>query len=58
MVEGKRNSEIAAILHLSPRTVEKHAADILKELKVENRATAIVHAMELCAMAWDGALRD
>ena len=49
MVEGKRNAEIGIILHLSPRTVERHVADILAELGVENRATAIVRAMELCA---------
>jgi len=51
MMEGKRNVEIAAILHLSPRTVEKHVAEILAELAVENRATAIVRAMELGATA-------
>ena len=50
LVEGKRNGEIAAILKLSPRTVEKHVQDILNEFKVENRATAIVRAVELCAM--------
>ena len=49
MVEGKRNAETGIILHLSPRTVERHVADILAELGVENRATAIVRAMELCA---------
>jgi DNA-binding NarL/FixJ family response regulator len=49
MVEGKRNAEIGIILDLSPRTVERHVADILAELGVENRATAIVRAMELCA---------
>ena len=49
MVEGKRNAEIAAILGLSPRTVEKHVAEILVELKVENRATVILAAMEFCA---------
>jgi DNA-binding NarL/FixJ family response regulator len=49
MVEGKRNGEIATILHLSPRTVERHVADILAAMGVENRATAIVRAMELCA---------
>jgi DNA-binding CsgD family transcriptional regulator len=48
MAEGKRNAEIATILHLSPRTVERHVADILADLGVENRATAIVRAMELC----------
>jgi len=51
MVEGKRNAEIANILHLSSRTVEKHVAEILVELDVENRATAIIRAMELCAAA-------
>jgi DNA-binding NarL/FixJ family response regulator len=49
MAEGKRNAEIASILFLSPRTVEKHVAEILMDLKVENRATAIIRAMELCA---------
>lgn len=49
MTEGKRNGEIATILQLSSRTVEKHVQDILAELGVENRATAIIRAMELCA---------
>lgn len=49
MVEGKRNAEIATILCLSSRTVEKHVAEILLELGAENRATAIVRAMELGA---------
>jgi DNA-binding NarL/FixJ family response regulator len=46
MVEGKRNGEIGSILHISERTVEKHVAEILASLQVENRATAIVRAME------------
>lgn len=49
MVEGKRNAEIGRILCISPRTVEKHVAEILAVLKVENRATAILAAMEYCA---------
>jgi DNA-binding NarL/FixJ family response regulator len=49
MVEGKRNAEIASILCISPRTVEKHVAEILVAFKVENRATAILAAMEFCA---------
>lgn len=49
MVEGKRNGEIATILNLSSRTVENHVRDILKELMVENRATAIVRAIEYSA---------
>ncbi len=51
MVEGKRNAEIARILHLSPRTVEKHVAEILESFHAENRATVIIRAMELCAAA-------
>lgn len=51
MVEGKRNSEIAVILNISERTVEKHVAEVLARLQAENRATAIVRAMENCAAA-------
>jgi DNA-binding CsgD family transcriptional regulator len=46
MVEGKRNAEIARILSISPRTVEKHVVEILAGLKAENRATAILTAMD------------
>ena len=49
MVEGKRNAEIGRILNISERTVEKHVAEIFVEMKVENRATAIIRAMEFCA---------
>jgi DNA-binding CsgD family transcriptional regulator len=51
MTEGKRNGEIATILNISERTVEKHVAAILAQLQVENRATAIIRAMEFCARA-------
>lgn len=51
MVEGKRNAEIANIVGVSPRTVEKHVQAILRKLEVENRATAIIRAMELCVQA-------
>lgn len=49
MAEGKRNAEIAAILKISPRTVEKQVHSILTKFEVENRASAIVLAMELAA---------
>jgi DNA-binding CsgD family transcriptional regulator len=47
LAEGKSNAEIGTILSLSPRTVEKHVAQIIAKLGVENRATAIIRAMEL-----------
>jgi DNA-binding CsgD family transcriptional regulator len=49
MVEGKRNAEIAVILGTSSRTVEKQVQAILAKLDVENRASAILRAMELTA---------
>jgi DNA-binding NarL/FixJ family response regulator len=51
MSEGKRNGEIATILSISSRTVEKHVEVILKTFGVENRATAIVRAMERHGLA-------
>ncbi len=38
--QGKSNRDIAAILGLSPRTVNKHLEQIFAKLGVENRATA------------------
>jgi DNA-binding CsgD family transcriptional regulator len=40
IVEGKRDAEIAAILGLSRRTVEKHVQHILAKLGVETRTGA------------------
>lgn len=39
--EGKRDREIAVILGLSPRTVEKHVGHILEKLGVETRTAAV-----------------
>lgn len=45
VAEGKRDSEIAAILNLSVRTVEQHVRTCLLKLKVETRTAA-------CAVVW------
>lgn len=47
IVEGKRNSEIAVILAISLRTVEKHVEHILSKLGVETRGAAARQAAEL-----------
>ena len=45
--EGKRNSEIALILGISPRTVGKHVEHVLEKLGVETRTAAARAAFEL-----------
>lgn len=41
LCEGKRNGEIASILHRSRRTVENHVASIIHKLEVETRGGAV-----------------
>ncbi len=40
LTRGKSNRDIATILDLSPRTVNKHLEVVFTKLGVENRATA------------------
>lgn len=47
IAQGKRNPEIAIILNLSTRTVEKHAENIFRKLGVENRNAAALSAIGL-----------
>jgi DNA-binding NarL/FixJ family response regulator len=45
LAHGKANRDIAAILDLSPRTVDKHLEQIYGKLGVENRTSAAACAM-------------
>lgn len=45
ITNGKSNKEIAAILDMSPRTVNKHLDRIFSKLGVENRTTAAILAL-------------
>jgi DNA-binding CsgD family transcriptional regulator len=47
IARGKSNRDIADVLTLSPRTVNKHLEQIFAKLGVENRATAAVKAMQV-----------
>ena len=41
-IAGKTNAEIAAILDMSPRTVEKHFEHVFEKLGVETRVAAVM----------------
>lgn len=41
---GRRNADIAARLHLSPKTVRNHISNIFAKLQVADRADAIAAA--------------
>src|SRR6266581_3439996 len=42
---GKTNAEIAAILDMSPRTVEKHFEHVFEKLGVETRVAAVMRLL-------------
>jgi DNA-binding NarL/FixJ family response regulator len=46
---GKSNREIGEILHISPRTVNKHLEQVFVKLGVENRASAAARAVRALA---------
>jgi DNA-binding NarL/FixJ family response regulator len=50
LAQGKSNRDIAAILGLSPRTVDKHLEQIFPKLGVENRASAATLATRALGM--------
>ena len=47
IARGKSNRDIAEILSLSPRTVNKHLEQIFNKIGVENRASAAALAVRL-----------
>jgi DNA-binding CsgD family transcriptional regulator len=51
MAHGKSNKEIAELLELSPRTVNKHLEQTFNKLGVENRTAAATRATRVL-MDW------
>ena len=45
IANGKDNAEIAAELHISPKTVKNHISNILMKLQIDNRIQAAVYAV-------------
>jgi DNA-binding CsgD family transcriptional regulator len=52
LIRGKRNEEIALIVGVASKTVEKHVASILRKLKVETRTAAAWSIIELTGAHW------
>lgn len=48
VIMGKTNRDIAEILQLSPRTVNKHLEHVFEKLYVETRTAAVLHVMSAC----------
>lgn len=47
LAERLTNKEIAAQLHISPRTVKKHSINLYSKLQVENRRQAVARALQV-----------
>lgn len=47
VVEGHRSKDIAAMLYLSPRTVEKHRSNIAHKLGVKDTAAMVRYAVKI-----------
>src|SRR5262249_32303533 len=45
IANGHDNAQIAAELHISPKTVKNHISNILMKLQIENRIQAAVYAV-------------
>jgi DNA-binding NarL/FixJ family response regulator len=46
IANGKDNAQIAAELHISPKTVKNHISNILMKLQIDNRIQAAVYAVK------------
>jgi DNA-binding NarL/FixJ family response regulator len=46
IAEGRRNREIAELLSISPRTVEKHRASLMEKLELRNASAIAVYAAQ------------
>jgi len=51
IAHGKTNREVAEILSMSPRTVNKHLEQIFNKLEVDNRTSAAALALKALAQA-------
>jgi DNA-binding NarL/FixJ family response regulator len=46
IAEGQKNREIASLLHISEKTVEKHRSNLMKKLNLHNAAGVTAYALQ------------
>ena len=46
VAEGKKNREIAALLNLSAKTVEKHRANLMRKMGFGNASELVAYALD------------
>jgi DNA-binding NarL/FixJ family response regulator len=46
IAEGKRNKEIASVMCLSPKTIEKHRANLMRKLSLRSATALTAYAFE------------
>ena len=51
LAEGKSNKEAAAVLHLSPYTVETHRTNLMQKLGLHNTAEIVLYAVRKAIIA-------
>jgi two-component system, NarL family, response regulator NreC len=52
--EGKTSAEVARLLHISPRTVETHRANLMAKLRLNNQSEVIRYALRHGLLPLDG----
>ncbi len=58
IVHGKTNKEIAQILGLSPRTINKHLEQVFRKMQVDNRTSAAFTALQCISQRLDLAVTN
>lgn len=52
--EGKTGGEIASRLHISPRTVENHRANLMRKLALKNQSELVLYALRRGLISLEG----
>lgn len=51
LAEGKSNKEVAAVLNVSPYTIETHRTNLMQKLNLHNTAEIVLYAVRKAIIA-------